>query len=139
MTVKTIIDEIGTHLTNLTATNPICSSFGAIFVDNKNLFYNTTPSIATPLISILPYGGEPPTDLYKYNSHVQIRIKTKTNSSGMRTGQAIINYFNRNYNISASLNGVVISNQSQPIPIKPEEGGEWKINVVNLTIKHVRL
>jgi hypothetical protein len=136
---NTILNEFSKYFVSLTATSPVCVALGTRLVSNKNLYLGKFPSIATPCISILPYGGAPPTSKDKYNSSLQIRIKTKTNLSSIRTCQAVINTLHMNHNVMASGNGIVLANQSQPIPLQPEEGGEWQICVSNFTIKHVKL
>jgi hypothetical protein len=139
MTTNTIINEVGKYLSSLTATNAICNSFGSVFIDNKNLYYGRYPSIATPYLSVIPYGSENPTSRDKFNSHLQIRVRTRTTQSNFKVSQALINNLHMNHNVVASSSGIVLANQSQPIMLPPLEGGEWIIGVVNLTIKHVKL
>jgi hypothetical protein len=136
--MNTILNEFNKYLTGLTATNSIVTSLGVSIVANKTLYLGVEPDIATKMLSVIPYSSSPPVADHYY-SNVQIRIKTKTNSSAINTGQAIINVFNRNKDLSASFHGMVEPIQSNPILLPPQEGGEFKIGIVNLRIKHIKL
>jgi len=137
--MNTIINEVGKYLSNLTATNPICSSLGVTLTFGSNLHLWLEPPEATQLVTVIPYGGSPSTTVDKQNSYLQIRVKAKTNKRCGETTQAIINTFDRNGNICASTNGVVLANQSAPIFLPAQAGGKWPISVSNYTIKHVKI
>jgi len=138
MAVVTAAKEMRKYLGNLDSSSTPCVAFGGSFVAGKNLFMPVEPSEATQCITVIPYGGGYPSNKNRQESYVQIRVRTKKNKSCIETSQALINKLHRNGNICASNNGIVYANQSAPAFLPSIEGGEYKISVVDYTIKHVQ-
>ena len=136
--MNTAVNEISKYLKNLTATNPICTALSTTFTEAGNLFQYGEPMEATQMISIIPYFGASPRSKDKYETSIQIRVKAKSKKRAGDTGQAIIEVFDRNKNICASANGIVLANNSNPMFLPPQEGGEWEISVCNFTVRHAK-
>lgn len=137
---RVISNEFQKYIDGLSATNTICTSFGATLTFGANLFVDTEPAIATQTITIIPFPGAPPDkDRYKYESAVQIRVKGKSVQKSLETSQALINILHENSKVCASQPGKVTADQSTPILLEVLEGGKWIVSVSNFTIKHIKL
>jgi hypothetical protein len=140
MATNTIANEIGKYFTGLAATNLVCTEFGTTFTNGKNMFIGIEPVSATQCISIIPYGGAPPSiEGNRQEAAVQIRVKTLKKSTGLRTSQAVINTLHANTSVCASQPGKVYAVQSSPIFLDQYEGGKYVITVSNYYIKHIKL
>jgi len=139
MAVGTIVNELVKYFDSLASSSTIVTAFGVSLTDGDNLFMIREPSEATQCITIIPYPGGPPVDNSKYESSVQIRVKAKNYKRSLETSQAIINALNRNDNVCASTSGIIFAEQSTPIFLFPEEGGEFPISVSNYTIKYIKI
>lgn len=140
MATTTITDEFKKYFVALTATSPIVSSFGTTFVLGSNLYVGEENGKAVNMLTIYPTGGSPPNkDRLRQNSTVQIRIKSKSNSVGLRTMQDIINILHQNDNVCASAAGKVYALQSTPLILGKIEGGKFSIFTSNYRILHNKL
>ena len=140
MTVTMIVDEFKKYLTGLTATSTIVSAFGTTFVEGSNLYLGEENEKHVNMLTIYPTGGgEVNKDNLRDESSVQIRIKSTSNSIGLRTTKACINAFNQNDNICASASGRVYAIQSNPLSLGKIEGGKFSIFTANFNIKHIKL
>jgi len=140
MATTMIVDEFKKYFVNLTATSPIISSFGTTFTLGVNLYIGEENEKHIDMLTVYPTGGEPPNkDRFRQNSAVQIRVKSKSNSVGLRTMQDIINIFHQNGNVcSASMPGKVYSVQSTPNVLGKIEGGLFSIYTANFSIKNIK-
>lgn len=135
-----ITDEFRKYFVGLTSTNAIVSAFGTTFVVGSNLFVGEENEAHRNMLTIYPTGGSPPDkDGQKMESSVQIRIKSASNSIGLKTMQEIINVLHQNDNVCASANGRVYALQSNPIPLDKIEGGKYSIYTTNFNIKHIKI
>lgn len=140
MSTLTIPNEIRKYLDGLSATHPVCAAYTTTLISGDNLYMYSEPAEASRCITIIPYGGAPPReDGIKHEASVQIRLKINSRSTGVKTMQAIINDLDHNDEVCASVNGIVLANQSQPLIINTIEGGETLIIVANFTVKYARL
>ena len=140
MAVTMIGDEFKKYFVGLTATSTIVSAFGTTFTVGSNIYVDEEHEKHVNVLTIYHTGGGPPNkDNLRDESSVQIRIKSTSNSVGMRTMQAIINKLNQNENVCASANGRVYALQSIPMPLGKIEGGKFSIFVTNFDIKHIKL
>ena len=132
--------DLKKYFNNLAATNAIYTTFGASLVMGRNLFLFTEPPTATVCMTLIPYSGPPPEpDKLRFESSVQIRLKTKSPRKTMETLQDVINRFHENATICASYcTGMIYANQSNPMLIDISEGGEFYIGVCNFNIKHIK-
>jgi len=137
--MTTIVKEIYKYLDNLTATNPICVSLGTTLSGGSNLFMMLEPADATQCITIIPYGGgRPNTDKNRFESSVQIRLKTSSRQKALETMQSVIENLHMNDNVCASMNGLMMANQSLPIIFDVLEGGKYIISISNFSIIHTK-
>jgi hypothetical protein len=135
-----ITDEFKKYFTGLTSTSAIVTAWGTTFVNGSNLFVGEESEAHRDMLTIYPTGGGPPDkDGYRMESSVQIRIKSTSNSTGLKTMQEIINVMNQNVNVCASANGRVYALQSNPMPLDKLEGGKFSIFTSNYNIKHIKL
>ncbi len=140
MATTLVVDEFKKYFVNLTATSTIVSSFGSTFVVGSNLYVGEESEKEVNMLTIYPVPGGPPlTDNERHESAVQLRIKSTSNSIGLRTLQDTINILHRNMNVCASANGMVFASQSGPLPLGNIEGGRFSIYVANFEIKHIKL
>ncbi len=140
MATTMITDEFKKYFINLTATSTIVSSFGTTFVLGSNLYVAEENEKHVNMLTIYPTGGATPNkDNQRQDPSVQIRIKSISNSIGLRTTQDIINTLHENTNVCASANGRVYALQSTPMPLGKIEGGKFSIFVANFDIKHIKL
>jgi len=140
MAVTMIVDEFKKYFVGLTSTSTIVSAFGTTFVLGSNLYVGEEHEKHVNMLTIYPTGGGPPNkDNVRDESSVQIRIKSTSNSVGLRTVQACINILNQNDNVCASANGRVYAMDSNPLPLGKIEGGKFSIFTANFDIKHIRL
>ena len=134
---ETVINIVASYLSNLTATNPICTAFGSTLTEGTNLFIYSEPYENTDMITLIPYGPSPPApDGYKQKANIQIRMKSSNRSTLMSTQQAIINTLHMN---QLGGSGQMMSNTSVPIPLEDLEGGEYKLSVSNFKIIYVKI
>ena len=133
----TIADELKNWFESLTATNPIASSLGDTFSFGRNLTIGVENN-ATQVLTIIPYGGGPPTyEGERQNSSVQLRLKTPNRARGWSVMQSTINELTNKYEVITK--GRLWANQSTPIVLPIiREGGEQTIYVVNFSSKHVK-
>ena len=137
---NTISNEYRKYFDRLTATSPICVSYGGVFTSGTNLFVNIEPSSATKCITVIGYGGAPPRpDNNRYESGVQIRLKIRNKEKGIRTMQEIINRLHENTDICASANSKTFAVQSSPALVDTYEGGQYVAYVANFICKHIKL
>lgn len=135
-----IVDEFKKYFVGLTATSTIVSAFGTTFVLGSNLYVGEEHEKHVNMLTIYPTGGGPPNkDNLRHEPSVQIRIKSASNSVGLRTAQACINVLNHNDKVCASANGLVYALQSNPMPLGKIEGGKFSIFTANFDIKHIKL
>lgn len=128
------------YLEDLTATNGICDALGTTLTKASNLFVGREPPNVSPCITVLSYGGAPPTpEGDRQYSNVQIRIKANSIQKALETGQQMINVLHANTSVCASCNGRVRAVQSQPIVYLVEEGGEEQIVVTNFEVVHTKI
>ncbi len=135
-----MVDEFKKYFENLTSTSTIVDSFGTTFVTGSNLYVGEESEKEVNMLTIYPVpGGVPLIDNRRQESAVQLRIKSTSNSIGLRTLQDTINILHQNDNVCASTNGRVYATQSSPMPLGKIEGGRFSIYVVNFDIKHIKL
>jgi len=132
--------DLKTYLDNLAATNEIYTSLGASLAFGRNLFLFTEPPTATVCMTIIPYPGPPPeADKQRFESNVQIRLKTRSPRKTMETLQSVINLWHENATICASFcSGKIFAIQSNPMLIDITESGEYYVGVSNFRIKHIK-
>jgi len=135
---NTVANEICKYISNLTATNPICVALGTTFTEASNLFLGIEQIKDVDSLTVIPYGGSPPT-VDRHESAVQIRVKSSSNSRSLRMSQATINVLHGNDSVCASAPGKVFAQQSSPIILGYLEGGDYCITVSNYIVKHVKL
>lgn len=131
-----VLESIASYLTNLTATNDICSELGTLVATGVNLFIGFEPDALVDTITLIPYGGTPPNvDNQRLETSINIRVRAKNSSRAIKVSQKIIEQFSNNH-----LNGVgaIRAVQSAPIYLGKLEGGEWSVTTSNYTIKHVK-
>jgi hypothetical protein len=135
-----ISNEFRKYFTRLTATAPICVSYGKRLTSGTDLFVIMEPSTATKCITVIPYGGAPPTpEGDRHESAIQIRLKIKDRQKGIRTMQQIINTLHGNTDVCASAKSRVYAVQSTPIVMDMYEGGEYIAYISNFIVKHTKL
>lgn len=140
MAVTLIVDEFKKYFAGLTATSTIVSAFGKTFTVGSNLYVGEENEKHVDMLTIYPTTGGPVNkDNLRDESSVQLRMKSASNSTGLRTMKAIINQLNENDNVCASAPGKVYAVQSNPLPLGKIEGGKYSIFTANFDIKHVRL
>lgn len=131
-----ILNAIASTLEDLSATHYVCSSFGDTF-DETNLFLGFEMDADIDTVTLIPYGGgasDP--DGYRQNPSVQVRLRTTSRYKALDTQQALINYLHMN---QLNGKGVMYANQSNPLLLGAQDGGEWVISTSNYIIKHVKL
>lgn len=134
---NTILNNVASYLTNLSATNEICTALGSTIVGNTNLFMYTEPSADVDAITLIPYGGvQPNKDGFRQESVIQIRMKSSSKQTLISTQQAIINTLHMN---TLNGNGLMISNTSIPIIVGELEGGQYTVSTTNFRIKHIKV
>lgn len=140
MAVTLIVDEFKKYFSGLTATSTIVSAFGTTFTVGSNLYVDEENEKHVNMLTIYSTGGGPVNkDNVRDESTVQIKIKSMSNSIGLRTMQAVINALNQNDNVCASAPGRVYAIQSNPISLGRLEGGKFSFYTANFMIKHVKL
>jgi len=128
------------YFEDLTATNSICVALGTTFTKARTLFIGQEPPDKSPCLTIIPYGGAPPTpEGDRQYSNVQIRIRANTLQKSLETGQQVINNLHANTKVCASCNGKVLAVQSQPVTYSVEEGGEEQVVVTNFEVIHTKI
>jgi len=133
----TIGDELKDFMASLTATSSIIAALGETLVFGTNLSIGVELN-ATQCLIIAPTGGGSPThEGDKYDSSVQIMLKTPNRQRGFSTVQAIINTLHNKKEVITK--GRLWANQSTPIVLPiVREGGEQVIVVANFRSKHVK-
>jgi len=133
----TIGDEIKDFMLSLTATSPIASALGDTFTFGTNLSVGIELN-STQCLIIMPTGGGPPSyEGDKYDSSVQIMLKTPNRQRGFSVMQTVINTLHNKKEVITK--GRLWANQSTPIVLPiVREGGEQIIYVVNFNAKHVK-
>jgi len=135
---NTICNTVASYLTDLTATNAICSALGATLSFGTNLFIGIEPADKdVSVVTIIPYGGSPPNvDNQRQNPSVQVRVNSITRQGALTIQQSLINELHMN---KLSGEGLMMSNDSAPLLIGSFEGGQKTISVSNYTVKHIKI
>lgn len=121
--MATILNNIASHLINLSATHAITNAFGTTLTFGTNLFIGGCEATETNTITLIPYGGSPPNkDGNRQNPSVQIESRTNSRYKGIETQQALINELHMN---QLSGQGLIQANQSIPIILGTEKGGRY--------------
>lgn len=135
-----IYDEVRKYLDGLAATNTVCSALGTTLTAGTNLFIGSEPDDVATCCTIIPYGGAPPSqEGDKQEGTFQIRLKTTSMETGLKTQQAAINLLHNNTKVCASTNGRVSANQSAPITLGYEEAGEYPIVISNYSVRYIKI
>jgi len=135
--MATILNKVASYLTELSATNIICSALGTTLRLATTLFLGQEPHKDSDTVTLLIYSGSPPdTSGNKYMSAVQVRVKTDSVKKGLDTQQAIINHLHMN---ELGGRGLMTSVNSAPISFQGVEGGEKSIVITNFYIHHLRI
>ena len=136
---QTIAEEVETYFANLTATSSIYTELGETLTSGTNLFVGFEPMNTGTCLTVIPYpSGSPSPEGDRHDSSVQVRLKCRSKQKSLRTMQSIINALHANTKVCSTDNGKVFANQSNPIPLEYQEGGEWFVTVSNYDIKHVK-
>ena len=134
-----VVSKLVEWFAGLTAAHEICTLFEDTFTEGENLFvlYEPSNEISTKCITLIPYGGGPPTkEGDRQEGNIQIRLKINDIEAGLKIMQSIINYLHGNTEVC---NGRIYAIQSVPIPLEVLEGGEYFIFVANFSIKYTKL
>ena len=134
-----LLEDLELYFTNLNATSEICTNFGTTFTSNTNLFLVVEPASPTNSVTIIPYGGVPPSTRHTYAQYpsVQIRIKNESLPTGMLTGQSVINAMHMNDRVGSNIPMKCFAKQSNPIFLKYDEE-DYPVWVVNFDVMHVK-
>ena len=131
-----IVNVIASYLEDLSATHPICSSFGDTLEFSSNLFIGIEPIKTVSTITLIPYSGSPPNmDNQRQTAALQIRLRTNSRYKSLSVQQACIDNLHTN---TLSGNGKMYSRDSAPLIIKSEDGDKWIISVSNYIVKYVK-
>ena len=132
-----MVDTVASYLKNLNATHEICTAFGTTLTLGNNLFVSFSPSTSSNAIILYPYSGSPPnSDGQRQSPSVQIRVKSTSRATVLKTGQALINKLHMN---TLNGKGKMFARDSSPIIFDSQEGEEWVLSLVNFDIKHIKL
>lgn len=131
-----ILNAIASTLESLEASHLVCVAFGDTFTAT-NLFLGFEQDVDIDTVTLIPYGGyAPDTDGHRQNPTVQVRLRTTSRYKALEAQQALINYLHMN---QLNGKGAMYANQSNPILLGAQDGGEWIISTSNYTLKHVKL
>jgi len=138
MATETLSHKFKDYLAALTSTSLLYTNLGTTLIFGTNLFITFEKDYnATQVLTIIPYGGSPPSDEGdRQEGNIQIRLKTPSRSRLISTLQGLINTLHNN---TAITTGRVVSNQSNPIVLGAIEGGEEVIGTINFTVKHIKI
>lgn len=132
----TICNTVASYLTTLTATSNLYSDFGAVLTFGTNLFLYLEPDTPSSCITLIPYQSPGPDQSgYKYESYIQIRVKSTTRQKVINTGQCLINILHNKEGSSYKIYAL----NSTPYIFDIRDGGAEIVSVSNYKIKHIRV
>lgn len=134
--MATLVTDLETHFTNLTATNEICDNFNATFSSNGNLFIGVVPATPTDCVTFIPYPGAPPSVRLQgaQTPNLQIRVRATTWHKGYLVTQSIMNYLHNNDRVTTNMPAKAFALESHPIFLKWDEE-EYPVFVCNFQFK----
>ena len=93
--------------------------------------------VATSCVTILTYPGSAPI-VDRQDATIQIRVKSSSTQKAQETCQEMINVFDRNSKVCASIPGKVFADQSAPMLFQHLEGGEFTVSIADFSVKHIK-
>lgn len=117
-----MLTDIINYFMGLSLSSPICTSWGAVFKFNKNLFALTIPDSPNNMLCLLPFGGGEPEMGHRdlMNPSLQIWIRNGSPLIAYNTGVSLITTLHKEQTL---INGVCFASNSAPISVGLDDKG----------------
>ena len=113
-----LVTDVGTYFVGLASSHEILTNFNAtLFEANTNLFYLIEPESPTNSVTLIPYGGSPPSTRHRgaQNPRFQVRVRNTSVAKAYKTTQAVINDLHMNDNVGSNIPMKIFAVQSAPM------------------------